>query len=149
MGGYYYGSALHGVFCRPGCPSADRAGIRFSSLIPGSGEKAGFRPCKRCQPKEVGVQRREWVAQACRLIEEAGGALTLHELAARLNVSPFHLQRTFKAAIGVTPRQYGAAYRMQRFKQQVRSSDNVAEAVYESGFSSSSRLYESVNGRLG
>lgn len=149
-GRFFYGVRSTGVFCRPSCPSRRprRDQVLFFDTWQAA-ETAGFRPCKRCQPKEAGALRGAWVAQACRLIEEAGGALTLHELAAQLNVSMFHLQRTFKAVVGVTPHQYGAAYRMQRFKQHVRSGDKVVDAVYESGFGSSSRLYESVNGRLG
>lgn len=74
---------------------------------------------------------------------------TLTDLGEKLGVSPFHLQRTFKKALGVSPREYAEATRLDRFKMAVRAGGTVAGALYEAGYGSSSRLYEHAARRLG
>ncbi len=90
------------------------------------------------------------IRAAVALIDEADETPpTLNELGERLGVSPFHLQRTFKKALGVSPREYAEATRLDRFKIAVRMGGTVAGALYEAGYGSSSRLYESAAQRLG
>ena len=84
------------------------------------------------------------------LIDQADEAQpTLNDLGAKLGVSPFHLQRTFKKALGVSPREYAEATRLDRFKMAIRAGGTVAGALYEAGYGSSSRLYENASRRLG
>ena len=84
------------------------------------------------------------------LIDEADETQpTLNDLGEKLGVSPFHLQRTFKKALGVSPREYAEATRLDRFKMAVRAGGTVAGALYEAGYGSSSRLYEHASRRLG
>src|SRR5690606_16736651 len=84
------------------------------------------------------------------LIDEAEEAQpTLNDLGEKLGVSPFHLQRTFKKALGVSPREYAEATRLHRFKMAMRAGGTVAGALYEAGYGSSSRLYENASRRLG
>lgn len=73
---------------------------------------------------------------------------TLATLARRVRMSPFHLQRTFKEVVGVSPREFAEACRLESLKQELRRSP-VTEAIYEAGFGSSSRVYEGSNARLG
>ena len=92
------------------------------------------------------------IRELCDLIRAqstTGQALTLKNLAGRVGLSPFHLQRKFKAAVGVTPRQYLEACRMETFKGELRGQKSVTTATYESGFGSSSRVYERVDSQLG
>jgi AraC family transcriptional regulator of adaptative response/methylated-DNA-[protein]-cysteine methyltransferase len=90
------------------------------------------------------------VLAACRAIEENPRAeLTLAALGERTGVSPWHLQRTFKSLVGITPRQYADACRLERFKTQVREGDSITGALYEAGYGSSSRLYERTSAELG
>lgn len=77
------------------------------------------------------------------------GPPTLDALGKRLGVSPFHLQRSFKRAMGVSPREYAEATRLERFKMTLKTGGTVAGALYEAGFGSSSRLYETATRRLG
>ena len=77
------------------------------------------------------------------------GAPTLDTLGKRLGVSPFHLQRAFKKALGVSPREYAEATRLERFKIALKAGGTVAGALYEAGYGSSSRLYETATRRLG
>lgn len=74
---------------------------------------------------------------------------TLDEMSAQFNVSPFHLQRTFKRVVGITPRQYADYNRLKDLKSRLREGENVTDAMYNAGYSSSSRLYETAPERLG
>jgi AraC family transcriptional regulator of adaptative response/methylated-DNA-[protein]-cysteine methyltransferase len=125
--------------------------VRFFAA-PEAAEQAGFRSCRRCRPRETGAAdtRAAMVAAACRLLaEDRGEPWRLDALATAVGVSPRHLLRTFKDALGVTPRQYADARRLAAFKGRLRGGDSVTGAMYDVGFGSSSRLYEDVQGRLG
>ncbi|RDD63143.1 bifunctional transcriptional activator/DNA repair enzyme AdaA [Ferruginivarius sediminum] len=90
------------------------------------------------------------VRRACAILEEADGErLTLAELAARLDVSPWHLQRLFRRIVGVSPRDYADARRDARFRAELRSGESVTSATYGAGYGSSSRVYEDAARRLG
>lgn len=90
------------------------------------------------------------IQNVCRYIEEhSGEALRLRDLAGQAGLSPFHFQRTFKAATGVTPKQYAEACRMRSLKSNLRQSASVTDAIYETGFGSGSRVYERADTRLG
>jgi AraC family transcriptional regulator of adaptative response/methylated-DNA-[protein]-cysteine methyltransferase len=66
-----------------------------------------------------------------------------------VGLSPFHVQRVFRRCLGITPRQYQRARRMERFRKQVSLGETVTAAIYDAGFGSSSRLYEHSNRQLG
>jgi AraC family transcriptional regulator of adaptative response/methylated-DNA-[protein]-cysteine methyltransferase len=76
-------------------------------------------------------------------------ALTLDTLGHAFAVSPFHLQRVFKATTGLTPREYANECRLSAVKKRLSSGQNVTEALYEAGYGSSSRLYERSYRQLG
>jgi len=142
------------IYCRPSCPSRRPQRERVSFFTkPEAAEEAGYRACLRCKPKQTGTvdPQLELVQRACRLLDklEEGDALKLVELAERLGVSSFHLQRTFKRVMGISPRQYVTARRFGNFKQLVREGETVTNAVYDSGFNSSSRVYEQAAEELG
>ena len=151
-GEFYFGVITTGVYCRPSCPSRRplRPNVRFYQT-PQEAERDGLRPCKRCRPIEseaAGSAAR--VREICRYIEtHAGESPDLADLARRAGLSRFHLQRTFKAAVGLTPKQYLDACRLRKLKQSLRESRDVAGAVYEAGYGSSSRVYERADTRLG
>lgn len=84
-----------------------------------------------------------------RLNCQSGESLNLRELSGQAGLSPFHLQRTFKAIVGVSPKQYVEACRMEALKERLRARDSVTTAIYEAGFNSTSRVYERVDTRLG
>ena len=68
--------------------------------------------------------------------------VTLAALGQRVNLSPFHLQRLFKEVVGVSPREYQEAQRIARFKHHVGNGRTITQAMLDSGFGSTSRLYE-------
>jgi AraC family transcriptional regulator of adaptative response/methylated-DNA-[protein]-cysteine methyltransferase len=152
-GRFVFAVRTTGVYCRPSCPARrpHRRNVAFFAR-PEAAEQAGFRSCRRCRPRETGAAdpRAAMVREACRLLaEDRGEPWRLADLARALAVSPRHLLRTFKGALGVTPRQYADARRLAAFKGRLKKGDSVTGALYDVGFGSSSRLYEDVQGRLG
>jgi AraC family transcriptional regulator of adaptative response/methylated-DNA-[protein]-cysteine methyltransferase len=149
---FYTGVRTTGVYCRPSCAARPlRKNVSFYDT-PAAAEAAGLRACKRCRPLElVGDSRMvARMRELCRHIEKhADEPLTLAELAKRASVSAFHLQRSFKALVGVSPKAYAEACRLKRFKSGLRSGKSVTEATYDAGFGSSSRVYERIDTRLG
>lgn len=142
-----------GIYCRPVCPSRTpkRQNVMFFKL-PEEARAAGFRACKRCHPDDAAPRDPglDAVRAACRLIEAAEDeAPTLDALGRTAGLSPFHLQRTFKSVMGITPRQYWDARRLKRLKHNLRSGEDVTSALYGAGYGSSSRLYEKAGAQLG
>lgn len=151
-GRFVYAVASTGVYCRPSCPSRrpERRNVTFFD-VPADAEHAGFRPCKRCAPDNGGVPpSTKRVLQARALIDEnPDRTVRLADLARRVGVSAFHLQRTFKKIVGVTPREYANRRRVDRVKAHLRNGGSVTDATYEAGFGSGSRLYEQADAYLG
>lgn len=142
-----------GIYCRPSCPSRRPRRERVSFFrMPEQAEQAGFRACLRCHPREVRTQdpQIQMAQEVCRLIDENNGeSITLSALSEQLGVSSFHLQRTFKSVMGITPKDYAETTRVNRFKQGVRKGEAITSAIYDAGFGSSSRLYENAAVQLG
>ena len=153
-GQFFFAVSSTKVYCRPSCPSRRPRRERVSFFDEAeAAEAAGFRACLRCKPRssDVADPQLALVQRVCQSLDESGEGETvkLADLAAQVGVSAFHLQRTFKRVMGISPRQYAAARRFGNFKQLVREGESVTNAVYESGFNSSSRVYEQAAEELG
>jgi AraC family transcriptional regulator of adaptative response/methylated-DNA-[protein]-cysteine methyltransferase len=142
-----------GIYCRPSCPARRPRRERVSFFrLPEQAEQAGFRACLRCHPREVRAKdpQIQMTQEVCRLIDEnEGEPVTLSTLSQQLGVSSFHLQRTFKNVMGITPKDYAETSRVNRFKKGVRKGEAITSAIYDAGFGSSSRLYENAAAQLG
>jgi len=151
-GAFFYGVITTGIFCRPSCPSrqAKPHHVRFFASADEAAQ-AGFRPCLRCKPKAAdrGSLHAQSIAEACRLIENASSPPSLKEMAAKAGLSSFHFHRLFKQHVGLTPRDYGAAYRARRLRESLQAGQSVTSAIYAAGFGASSRAYEQTNDILG
>ena len=114
---FVYAVKTTGIFCRPSCPS--RRPLRESVEFFATGElarAAGYRACKRCQPGEEHPQQK-LVGLACDYIDRnPETTITLEALGKLMGLSPFHAQRLFRRTLGVTPKQYQQARRMDRFR---------------------------------
>jgi AraC family transcriptional regulator of adaptative response/methylated-DNA-[protein]-cysteine methyltransferase len=151
-GKFVFAVSTTGVYCRPSCAARRprRANVTFFSR-PDQAEKAGFRACLRCRPQLFsGDPQADTVKAICRYIEQhLDEPITLERLGAAFRQSPFHLQRRFKAALGITPREYADSCRMRLLKRNLQAGDNVTRAMYDAGYGSSSRLYEKTASQLG
>ncbi len=150
-GDFLYGVATQGVYCRPGCPSPRprRSNVRFFD-DPGQAEAAGFRACRRCDPRgERAAIARAVVADACAFIEREEAIPSLERLAARAGYSRFHFLRMFREHTGVTPRSYAEGVRARRLSAALAAGGRVADAVAEAGYGSESRVYEHAGKLLG
>ncbi|MHC5774224.1 bifunctional DNA-binding transcriptional regulator/O6-methylguanine-DNA methyltransferase Ada [Nostoc sp.] len=152
-GKLFYGVRSTRIYCRPICPSRrpNRHQVCFFESAQ-EAEIAGFRPCKRCQPQSETVPNpaKAKVLAVCRYIEAQGDRIpTLSELSSEVEMSPSYLQRIFKQIIGVSPFKYADALRSQRLKQRLQEGEEIAHAVYDTGYGSSSQLYEKAPKQLG
>ena len=150
-GTFWYGVATTGVFCRPGCPARlpRRENVEFFDS-PEAAQTAGYRPCKRCRPDAASPSQQltRMVVNACRSLEQAEVPPPLETLAAEAGLSPAYFHRVFKNLVGLTPKQYANSRQSRRFRDTLKHSPTVTQAVYEAGFSSSSRAYTQSRERL-
>lgn len=132
-----------GIYCRPSCPAKHplRKNVAFFPS-PAEAERAGFRACRRCRPDEPDPQAAQIQRLCCFIETHLDKPLTLNELSRQASLSPHHLQRTFKKIVGVSPREYVEARRLDRVKSELRNGETVAASLYGAGLGSSSRLYE-------
>jgi AraC family transcriptional regulator of adaptative response/methylated-DNA-[protein]-cysteine methyltransferase len=153
-GRVFYAVTSTGVYCRPSCPSRRprRENVQFFSA-PAEAERAGYRACRRCRPNDT-TRAEECVVRAREILDrhadnDAEGTVPLAELADKVGMSPYHLQRVFTAQMGLSPARYLRARRAARFKSRLRTADSVSRATYEAGLGSSSRAYELAERQLG
>jgi AraC family transcriptional regulator of adaptative response/methylated-DNA-[protein]-cysteine methyltransferase len=148
---FLYAVTTMGVYCRPGCPSPrpKREHVRFF-LTPAQAEAAGFRACRRCDPKgERAALGRAVVEAACAQIEASETIPSLEALARRSGYSRFHFLRLFRDHTGLTPRSFAEGVRARRLQAALAAGERVADAVAGSGFGSESRVYEDPAKLLG
>jgi len=151
-GEFVFAVSSTGVYCRPSCAARRprRENVHFFAR-PELAERAGYRACLRCRPKSFsGNTEADVVKAICRFIEQhLDEPLTLDRLGREFRQSPFHLQRRFKAVLGITPRAYADSCRLRMLKRNLQAGDSVTRAMYDAGYGSSSRLYEKTASQLG
>ena len=151
---FLYGVTTTGIYCRPSCPSRrpKRDNVAFFSSAEAA-ERAGFRACQRCHPNRAKEPNR--AVESAREYIDAHVAgfgderITLDLLGDHVGLSPYHLQRKFKEALGLTPAQYVRARKSERLKGQLKRGETVSRATYEAGYGSSSRVYDDAGSHLG
>lgn len=150
-GAFVYGVHSTHIYCRASCPSRRprRENARFFET-PANAEHAGFRACKRCQPANFANDQIARARKACRIIEaNEGAAISLEELGKRVGASPFHLQRSFKRTIGVSPREYAQSLRLGQLKAALQRGESVLNAALDAGYRSIGGLYQDATAQLG
>jgi AraC family transcriptional regulator, regulatory protein of adaptative response / methylated-DNA-[protein]-cysteine methyltransferase len=150
-GSFVFAVSSTGIYCRPSCPSRRPRRDRVEFFVNGDeAVRAGYRACRRCRPDEKRAADPwvEKVRRACVYLANVDGHLPLARIAARVGGSPYHFQRSFKRIVGVTPREYGDACRLQRLKRGLRSGSQVTAAMVDAGYGSSSRFYERAAAKL-
>jgi AraC family transcriptional regulator, regulatory protein of adaptative response / methylated-DNA-[protein]-cysteine methyltransferase len=149
-GAFFFAVRTTGVFCRPSCASRAprRENVEFFTTTDAA-ERAGYRPCKRCQPTSL-PRELAIVERACKVLDaDPQQRFTLAQLSDAVHVSPFHLQRLFSRIVGISPRQYQAAKRAGMLRDALQRGRNVTRATHEAGFGSPSRMYDAAPAELG
>lgn len=150
-GQFVYAVRTTGVFCRPTCGSRrpHRRNVEFYGT-PEDAVTAGYRACQRCSPETSSDRSSRLLEEMLEYIDQhLDEKITLDKLARHMDLSPWHVQRTFKKLAGVSPRAYVSMRRTERMKASLRNGDTVSRAIYDAGFNSSSVVYEASSGTLG
>jgi AraC family transcriptional regulator of adaptative response/methylated-DNA-[protein]-cysteine methyltransferase len=151
-GHFWYSVSTTGIYCRPSCPSrgALPKNVTLHDTLEGA-RATGFRPCRRCNPdgRSPEGENAALVARACRIIEASEEEPSLEALADAVDRSASYFHRVFKAATGLTPKDYAAADRARKVREGLETGNSVTEAMYDAGFNSSGRFYEKSTGMLG
>ncbi|HET7260133.1 MAG TPA: Ada metal-binding domain-containing protein, partial [Candidatus Acidoferrum sp.] len=138
------------IYCRPSCPA--RRPLRRNVIFFQTGAEAeqhGFRPCLRCRPNETAASA-ALVARAAKFLAQSQEeGLRVSALASELHSNAATLRRAFRRVTGLTPHELAEALRVKRFKSLLRAGKNITDALYETGYGSSSRVYERSNAQLG
>ncbi|MGO4330245.1 bifunctional DNA-binding transcriptional regulator/O6-methylguanine-DNA methyltransferase Ada [Cupriavidus sp. 2TAF22] len=149
---FVYAVKTTGIYCRPSSPSRlpRPENVEFFDT-PAAAEAAGYRPSKRAAADQsaMAAQHAALIAEACRQIENADEPPALDALASQARLSPFHFHRVFKAVTGLTPKAYAGAHRARKLRDRLGRAGSVTEAIYDAGFNSNSRFYETSGQMLG
>ncbi|WP_277186731.1 bifunctional DNA-binding transcriptional regulator/O6-methylguanine-DNA methyltransferase Ada [Caballeronia sp. BR00000012568055] len=149
-GAFFFAVRTTGVFCRPSCASRAprRENVEFF-MTTQAAERAGYRPCKRCQPTSL-PRELAIIERACKVLDaDPQQRMTLAQLSDAVHISPFHLQRLFSRIVGISPRQYQAAQRAGVLRDALQRGRDVTRATHDAGFGSPSRMYEAAPAELG
>src|SRR5215475_2330279 len=150
-GVFFLGVRSTHIYCRPSCPARRplRRNVEFFQTQR-EAEQHGFRPCLRCKPNEIsGATALVQKAAAILATSDEEEALRLGGVARQLHASSSRLRRAFGQVTGLSPRDLAEALRLKRFKKLLRQGKKITEALYETGYGSSSRVYERSNAHLG
>jgi AraC family transcriptional regulator, regulatory protein of adaptative response / methylated-DNA-[protein]-cysteine methyltransferase len=151
-GKFVYVALTTGIYCRPSCPARHphrRNTLLFATAA--DAEREGFTACLRCHPKinglshaELGIKRTlEWIESH---FQQPTSLVALSQVS---GLSPNHLQQVFKRIVGLTPREFVDARRLDYLKRFILQGAAVSTASYQAGFGSSRALYERVSKRMG
>jgi len=138
------------IYCRPSCPA--RRPLRRNVVFFRTGEEAekqGFRACLRCKPNEIAGPVALVEAASRELAASGEDTVRFGALATKLGSTPATLRRAFLQVTGLRPRELAEALRLARFKKMLREGKRITDALYETGYGSSSRVYARSNAQLG
>lgn len=149
-GAFFFAVKSTQVYCRPSCPA--RRPLRKNTLFFSTrreAERQGFRPCRRCKPNEIPAAVRIVQRAAQVLGSDFDEAVNITELARKVGVKTEALRRAFRQQAGLTPKELAATLRLRKFKKLLRGGSNITDALYATGYGSSSRVYERSDAQLG
>jgi len=137
------------IYCKPSCPARRPRRENIELMADGAAARAaGYRPCLRCRPDEVGRDRAA-IDRALAILARAETPPALAELAAAVGYAPHHFQRLFTRDVGVSPAAYARALRARRLGDALERSERITDAIYDAGYEAPSRAYADAQDRLG
>lgn len=137
-GVFFFGVRTTGIFCRPSCPSRPkREHLEFFGSG-GEAMRAGYRPCKRCQPELANGRPPEWIAKLmARAAESPGAKIPARDLRS-LGFQPERARRWFQKHHGMTFAAWCRGLRLSNAFAQIRSGQPMDDVVFGHGFESHS-----------
>lgn len=152
---FFYAVKTTGIFCRPSCKSKvpNYENVSFFSNAQ-EAQRSGYRPCKRCR-SDLNIKIYDpfecVVEDTMRLIKNNYVQnMSLNEIASRVGVSRFHLNRIFKERTGYTPRIYLERIRVKKAKELLMTTVfNSTEIGYQTGYQSVSSFYNAFKRNTG
>ena len=139
-GAFVVGVMSTKIYCRPSCTARPlRKNVQFFADNE-SAARAGLRPCKRCTPESTSPDLM-LCQRVCRYIESSTRPPSLSQIAQAVGYSPFHLQRTFKRIMGISPFGYTQTVKWLRLHHLRSAQTTVQEAITQAGFGSVSSYY--------
>jgi AraC family transcriptional regulator of adaptative response/methylated-DNA-[protein]-cysteine methyltransferase len=143
---FVYGVVTTGVFCVPECGSRKpkRENVEFFENWRDA-LKAGFRPCRRCQPEKPGMS--PILLAACEALAEEGATVT--HAAKSAGCTEAALRRIFRETLGIAPRDFVQSLRLNGWKREVMEMDDPLDAAFAAGYGSARGLYENAAVKLG
>jgi AraC family transcriptional regulator, regulatory protein of adaptative response / methylated-DNA-[protein]-cysteine methyltransferase len=154
-GSFVYAVHSTGIYCRPSCASRRPRpdGVSFF-LTPAAARAASFRACHRCQPDAPLSLTDTWLnAARTYLVQHRDRIVPLAELARHTGISVTHLQRAFRQAFGLSPREFQSGLRSHALAKSLTSAPHqgaatLTDTVYAAGFSSTSRAHSATRSTL-
>ena len=149
-GVFFLGVKSTRIYCRPSCPARRplRRNVEFFRTQR-EAEQHGFRACLRCKPNEISASTALVQKAASLLAANNEEGVRLNGIAKELGTSTSRLRRAFAQVTGLSPRDLAEALRVKRFKRLLKQGSKISDALYETGYGSSSRVYERSNAQLG
>src|SRR5262245_55303752 len=149
-GAFFFAVRSTSIYCRPSCPA--RRPLRANTLFfqtRQDAEQQGYRPCRRCKPNEIPASAL-LVQRAAQVLEkDLEEPLNVNVMARKLGVRTDVLRRAFRQQTGLNPKELASALRLRKFKKLLREGNAIAEALYATGYGSTSRVYECSDAQLG
>jgi AraC family transcriptional regulator of adaptative response/methylated-DNA-[protein]-cysteine methyltransferase len=137
------------IYCKPSCPARRPRRENFELLPDNAAARAaGYRPCLRCKPDDVGRDRTA-IAKAVALIEQSETVPALTQLAQAVGYAPHHFQRLFTRDVGVSPAAYARQLRARRLGEALDQEGRITDAIYDAGYEAPSRAYADAQAHLG
>jgi AraC family transcriptional regulator of adaptative response/methylated-DNA-[protein]-cysteine methyltransferase len=82
------------------------------------------------------------IARALQVIDAAGPALTLEDLAAKMRMSPAHFQRVFSQWVGVSPKRYQQYLTLGHARRLLAERHTLLGTALDTGLSGTGRLHD-------
>ncbi|HUP02190.1 MAG TPA: trifunctional transcriptional activator/DNA repair protein Ada/methylated-DNA--[protein]-cysteine S-methyltransferase, partial [Gemmatimonadota bacterium] len=142
---FYTAVRTTGIFCRPSCPARkpNPENIEFFGAAR-EALFAGYRPCKRCRPLEMGQARPDWVRRLLDAVErDPEQRLKEGDLRA-MGLDPSTVRRWFVQHHGMTFHAYQRGLRLGRALRHIASGDEIGGAAYANGYESLSGFYTAI-----
>lgn len=149
-GAFFFAVRSTSIYCRPSCPA--RRPLRTNTLFFQTRQEAeqhGYRPCRRCKPNQIPASTLI-VQRAAQVLESVfDEPVSVNFLARKLGVRTDVLRRAFRQQTGLSPKELTSALRLRKFKKLLRDGNSIADALYATGYGSTSRVYERSDAQLG